>query len=437
MPYYRYTATRPSGGARVGQSVNGTIKAGSLAEANQLLVQQGLVVQHLADPSAQAPVASAPVAVMARPVAAAAPVISVPVDTRPVIRTVPGSNKDRMFLFLQLGGALQAGINPAQAFHEISRRVPGYYRPAVEALAAAAAEGADLGAVMARYPDLFPDDTIAMIRAGQEGGYLAEAATEISRQSESAHKFKRFFWWIHLVFWNAIIGIPGMIWASNSMLEMYDRMEKSVNSGQGPGLGEIGGAYLGMLIWPYGPMFLLLLAISWALWKYFGAARTRRLRHKIGLQVPVFGKRAWHENLRRFTWSLSRLSKAGFAPARAYAMAADTVPNLEMRDRLRHLGQNLGGAEKMSDIIGRSNLFPDEFVPVMATAEYTGDIPGAMDHLSRSSQGEFETAEGYAKLRSSIWGVLALVVTSGLMLAIFMYMWYHQLPAKVLEGLEP
>ena len=91
----------------------------------------------------------------------------------------------------------------------------------------------------------------------------------------------------------------------------------------------------------------------------------------------------------------------------------------------------------MSDIIGRSNLFPDEFVPVMATAEYTGDIPGAMDHLSRSSQGEFETAEGYAKLRSSIWGVLALVVTSGLMLAIFMYMWYHQLPAKVLEGLEP
>jgi type II secretory pathway component PulF len=174
----------------------------------------------------------------------------------------------------------------------------------------------------------------------------------------------------------------------------------------------------------------------YALKRYFGSRVAKRFRHRIGLKFPVYGPRTRHENLARFSWSLSRLSKAGFAPSTAYFLAAETVPNLEMRDQLREIARRISESTKMSDILHNSRLFPDEYAPVVATAEYTGDLPGAFDHLARSSQSEFETAQNYAKARSGCWGALGCFVTSGIMLAILWYVWYHQLPAVILKGMD-
>jgi type II secretory pathway component PulF len=356
----------------------------------------------------------------------------------PRIRTVIGTDKDRFFLFSQLAAAMRAGINPASAFDQIATRTKAYYRDSMRALAAAATEGSDLASIMERYPDLYPEHVVGMTRAGQSAGYLAEAFEEVSRQAESAHKFKRWFFWIWFLAVNAIVSIPGMIWATQAMLRAYERIDKQ--GGQGGfemGMREMMGAYGEKLVWPYGPAFLVLCAVLYVFRRYFGSRVARRFRHRLGLKFPVYGKRAKHENLARFSWSLSRLSKAGFAPANAYAMAADTVPNLEMRDQLREIAGRLSGAEKMSDILGGARLFPEEYAPVVATAEYTGDLTGAFDQLARSSQAEFEAAQIYAKARSGCWGALGCFLTSAIMLGILWYAWYYQLPAKVLDGFEP
>ena len=100
-------------------------------------------------------------------------------------------------------------------------------------------------------------------------------------------------------------------------------------------------------------------------------------------------------------------------------------------------GAHLRGAERLSEILGRTKVFPDEYVPVVATAEYTGDVPAAMERLANMSNTEFETAQNFAKVRGGCWGALGCFVTSGVMMAIFMYAWYWELPKKVLSGMEP
>ena len=89
----------------------------------------------------------------------------------------------------------------------------------------------------------------------------------------------------------------------------------------------------------------------------------------------------------------------------------------------------------MSEAFFESRLFPDEYAPMMATAEHTGDVPGTLHRLSEASRAEFETSTGRAKVRLGCWASLGCAVTSAIMLIIFISLWYYELPAKILEGM--
>jgi type II secretory pathway component PulF len=234
---------------------------------------------------------------------------------------------------------------------------------------------------------------------------------------------------------NTLLLLPGMWWATRSLLKAWEIADAQAG-GSGNGMSVAVGGFWQTLIWPIGPAFLLLCLFCWVTYTYLGSRLAKRFRHKMGLRAPVYGKRARHENLSIFAWTLARLSHSGLPPSTAYRLAADTAPNLEMRDELVELANRLSGAEKMSQILGGSRLFPDEYVPVIATAEYTGDLPGALQQLSEMSRNEFQTAETYAKMRSGCWGMLALGVVGGLAMAMLMYTWYHELPEKILKGFE-
>jgi type II secretory pathway component PulF len=231
---------------------------------------------------------------------------------------------------------------------------------------------------------------------------------------------------------------------TRSLMSGWEAIDKSGGTGAngkpmgfGEALGDMLKGYIPALLWPWGPIIVVTYLAIYILYRYFGSRVAKRFRHKVGLRYPVFGARARHECYHRFSWTMSHLAKSGLAPNRAWQLAADTIPNLEMRDMVANVGGRLHGAERLSDIISQSRLFPEEYGPVVATAEYTGDIPGAMEQLARISEGEFQSAQNYTKARSGCWGILLLFVTSGILLAMFWYTWYHELPGKVLEGMEP
>jgi type II secretory pathway component PulF len=350
----------------------------------------------------------------------------------PVINTKPGTDRDRFFLFSQLSAAFRAGLNPVQTFSEIAQRAKPNYKESLEALAKAAVEGGSLARTMARYPDLYPEHVVGMTEAGQQGGFLPDAFEQISLQAQSAHKFKRWFFWIWIVSINALLLIPGMWWAGKAMVATWDAIDASGGAG-----GSSGGtksmlhAFWQILLWPVGPVFLLMSFAVWGMYTYFGSRRAKGFRHRLGLRFPIYGARARHENLSIFSWALARLSHSGIAPANAYRLAAYTAPNVEMRNELVTLASNLSGAEKMSDIVGRSKIFPEEYAPVIATAEYTGDLPNAFQQLADMNKSEFQLSETNAKLRSGCWGILAVLLAGVIGSGIFFH-FYGDLQQHVL-----
>jgi type II secretory pathway component PulF len=466
MRFYQYTA-RDSTQKQVG----GTIQAASEAEARQSLTKFGMEILALREILAgQQPQTPAPTAkptprpaasqqlprqqtpVPQRPIQqppqqspynynqAPPPKITPPKQSQPVsiIHTAAGTDKQRFFIFSQLASAFRAGLNPAQTFHEVSQRSAGQFRPSLEDAANSVTEGKTFSQVLERYPDLYPEHVVGMVRAGEVAGFLPDAMDEVARQAESAHAFGRWFFWVGFLIVNFLLSIPGIFIVRVAMLNMIDDVNKT---------GGAGGAAAGLqaykdelwkaLLWPWGPITLGIYAALWVFKKFYMARTAKHFRHSVGLKWPVYGKRARHENLARFAWTMSRVSRAGVAPAQAWQLAANSVPNLTFRDELLNIGSQMRDQTRMSDIIHRSPIFPEEYAPYVATAEYTGDLPGAMEQLSRVSAGEFMAAQNYAKIRSGCWGFLGCFVTSGIGAIIFAYAWYNEVPKKVLGNDMP
>lgn len=347
---------------------------------------------------------------------------------RKPVRTAEGTDKDRMFLFSQFASALRAGISPADFLQNVALRTRGLYKGSLEKMSEAAREGTPMSSVMELYPNLYPVHVIALTRAGEVGGFLPDAFETIAQQAEQAHKFKRWFVWIWMLVVMTLPSFPLVVVAGKAMLKTWTKTEETGGAGgKEEALRTFGDAALQTLKWPVGPISLAAVVGVYLFWRLYLSRLSRPLRHRIAISWPAFGPRARAENLAIFTWTMSQLTKAGLPHGTAWQLAAASAPNDAMASRLANVGQKMGGEQPLSSamVMDRS-LFPPEYSGVIGTAEFTGDVPGAMEQVSRLSRGEFESAQNVAKIRSGCWGLLGCAVSSAAVFGIFMY-FYSQL----------
>lgn len=410
MPFYRYSALDARGAP-----MEGTIQAANPTEAASELAKRGFSQAKIIDPNVLAP-ASKPA-------------------SRPV-RTGKLNDKHRFFLFAQISDQFRAGINPGNALTAIAnvtrrKDVADSLRRAGES----AIQGGRISDVFEQYPALYPKHVSSVVRAGEEAGFLPAAFMRLAEQSQAAYKFKRFHWFVWMVALNALLAIPLVIVATQAFLRAFKKFEQSGSSGIGDAGVSIIQAFAEVLVWPMGPIILGVYAVIAVLYAFVSSDRFKMWRHRLGLSWPVLGPRGRHEGIHIFTWTLSKLSHAGISPFRSWELAAEAVPNLELSRRLVEAGDKIQAGSRLSEVVFGSKLFPDEYGPVLATGEMTGDVVSALERLADMSKTEFDASTTYAKARTTGWGCLGMIITAGILLAVLFYFFYHQLLGAALEGL--
>ena len=426
MPFFRYTAVDASG-----KPVEGTLEAKGVHDAAKVLADRGYQVRQVVPSKAAS----------AAPFHAGTSDSGVPSHTGSptlgTVRTRTAKDKDRFVLFAQVASMLRAGVNPHQAFDTLGKRTrhAGLER-ACRDIASGAREGAPMSSVLERYPYLFPPHVVGTVRAGETGGFLAEACERISEQSESSHKFGRAMWMMGAVAFHGLLLIPAAVLATRSVSLAWDKIDASGGAGGAAGgLQMMQASMWELLKWPIGPLTLAFYALAWIAWLVWHAMPLRPLRHQLGLRWVAFGPRAKQEGLSVFAWALARISASGIPPDTAWAAALDCVPNLALRERLARAGARLRESHPLSEAFHGDPMFPDEYAPMMATAEMTGDIPGTLARIAEAGRSEFETATGKAKWRAGCWSYLGCFVCSAFVFGLFIWMWLYELPKKILDGM--
>lgn len=347
------------------------------------------------------------------------------------------SFKDRFLAFSQIGELLRSGIGPAAAFQQLSTTLP---HPGIAQafghVARATVEGGRISDVLDLYPGLFPPDVAGMMRAGEAGGFLPQAAMAISEQSHSAHKFRWMFWYFIVVGINAALAIPLMRAFTTAMEAYYDLVEKSGGQMSGNPVAIAFGAVGQKLLWPYGPIIVGLFVVAGILYSVLSTVRYRPLRSRLALKVPVFSKHAQTEAAAIFCWTLSNISKAGVAPVSAWWIAANAIPNIEMRDRFLRAGSMMGESSKLSDVGHANGLLPPEFYSIVRTGETTGNVGESLYRVADLSRVQNDRWKTAAKATGASMGCTALLVTSGILVIMLTYFWFVSMPKKILDGLE-
>lgn len=454
MPYYLYSAIDSQG-----KNQEGTIQATSPGEAVQLLsskgfgtpriiaertashainqnpaappraVQQTPAAPHQlprAEPSPALKSGPARLTQQVRPIAQpGGPVqINIPKNApSPIHRTKRAKDSEISFLFAQVSDQFRAGINPALAFGELARLYANQkFGDSLAEMAAAAAEGGSISSVMAWWPDLYPEHVVGLMHAGEIGGFLPEAAATVSDQAMSAHKFKRFHWWIWLIGINLLLTVPIGLLLRHWVLYMYDYYEAHPNI-QGGSTSVPFHLLTQLFLWPWGPVGVALLLLTWWLRNYFSSPKRKEFRHEIGLKTPILGGRARNESATIFSWALSKLSRSGVPPNQSWQLALASVPNVAMQRRLANAGIKMTESSKLSDVVFESDLFPAEFAPAIATGEFTGDVPGALQRLSQISHSEFEAGTAKSKWFTGGIGCVVFTATCGFTAIIIALAW--------------
>ncbi|HEY0866575.1 MAG TPA: type II secretion system F family protein [Fimbriimonas sp.] len=408
MPFFRYSVQDPRGSV-----LEGTVSAKTADEASFTLSQRGLRVLEIYDVRQQKPVPQVRVAAPASR-AQAAPPVAVAASSPSTVRTRSGSNRALFLLFSQLASMLRSGVNPHTGLTSLANnmRHPGYKRSLEEA-ARVAAGGGTLSSVFERYPYLYPPDVVGTVRCGELGGFLPEACMAVSTQKEAAHRLS-FRLKIYSTMALGMIAIfPISLAIVRGSLATIKRQDEA--GGSLPRVGTLVeelGKSIPQMIPPtlLAGLVLLLLYLGWH------TLPMRKARHGLALYLPVFGGRARSEALARFAWAMQRLSRAGLPPYQVFRHAAETIPNVVLRDRLIQQADGMKEQEKLSDGLRRANVFPEEHEMIVANGELVGDVPGALATIASAQEAELQGREGtmfhrFAFLLYPVLGLLVIVLT--------------------------
>lgn len=224
------------------------------------------------------------------------------------------------------------------------------------------------------YPPLFRD----LVNVGELTGTAPEVFASLAKYYEArvqqAREFRAQIAWpvIQLV---AAIGIVGLLIFILGMLppmpsgKPFDVL----------GLGLYGTA--GATTWFLG--WLGSAAFGFFAWKFISSnAAGQMVLHPFLLRVPVIGKCMQSFAISRFSWCFALTQQAGMSIRPSLECSLTATANGAFIAAAPLIWQDLKEGDSLTDALTKSQLFPLEYLQVVATAEETGTVPEQLDRLS-------------------------------------------------------
>jgi type II secretory pathway component PulF len=369
------------------------------------------------------------------PAVATPPAVKQQSQAQPDAPTRPhpkADEKDIALMLTQMGDLIKAGISPAEAAGQMSKRAwKAKLRDPLARVSQNTAKGMALSTAMDREPEVFSSSVAGAARCGEMAGCLPEALLTISHQQTETRKIRRSYWWMRLIGW-FIVPLPIAIGFGRGYL--MSGVRSVVDSSASPGdvvpAMQQGGK--DMLTSPGGIVAMVLVLALTAFLIWVNTPLARRWRHTMALKVPFLKKWAEGESLSIFLWFASKMAKSGASPWMTWKLSAYAVPNEVYRDRLVAAGAQATENVEFSTLAAQAEILPLEYQSLTTTAEMTGTVPQALDNISRSSMADAQNSEKQFKMATRVANGLVTLL-AWVLTMLLVYGGYVQ---AIIEGFE-
>ncbi len=288
----------------------------------------------------------------------------------------------------QLGNLLAAGVPLARALEILGREASNLAAAELWAeIRGQVVEGESLADALARFPKSFPPVYVAMVRAGEAGGFLEVVLKQIaefmSRERDLKSKVGTALIYPVVLAAIAVGVIVFMLsWFIPRFSAIFDEFGQSL-----PLLTRFI-QVLSLAVRDYGLFVLAGIAIgAFALRRALSTEHGRRTRDRYVLRIPGVGTALARFALVRFSRMLGTLVGAGVPLVASLGTAREAVGNQTLSDALGDAIGDVQEGQSLAQSLSRCpQLFPGSVVEMVSVAEESGRLSEELVRMA----GEFE-----------------------------------------------
>jgi type IV pilus assembly protein PilC len=301
---------------------------------------------------------------------------------------------DKILTARNLGAMLGAGLSLSRAITVLERQTKNPKLSSVlSQVGSDVRRGDTLHASLAKYPRVFSNLFVAMVRAGEEGGNLAEALQTIADQMERTYVLKKKIRGALIypgIILCAIFGIGAfmMINVVPSLAQTFQQMNVALPTSTLIIIG-VSNFLVAYTVWAA----LILIGGVALLVVFFRTEAGKRVGGFAVLKIPVIGNLVREANAARTARTLSSLLSSGVDVIGSLEIAGEVVQNYYFRKVLVDAKRSVAQGEPLSSaFVRREDLYPAFVGEMMAVGEETGALAEMLKRLAVFYEDEVDRA---------------------------------------------
>jgi len=253
-------------------------------------------------------------------------------------------------------------------------------------------EGRGLSDAMARQPRIFSDLYVNMVRAGEQSGSLVEVLRRMAHHFEQFAEVQAKF--TSALIYPAMVCCVGIIIIAFFMTVVLPQFIVIFNGFNVqlplPTRILIGASHFLMHYWWVLGVLALIAVI---LFKRFQTSEEgARKLDEWKMKVPVFGKVIKLNLFGQFARTLGTLLQNGVPVLTALKITEQVMTNRLIKEAIVQTRDAVTDGKTLAQPLAHSRLFPQLMVDLVRIGEETGDVPGSLNNLADTYEGELQIA---------------------------------------------
>lgn len=280
--------------------------------------------------------------------------------------------------YVQLSDLLTAGVPLLRALRLLGRRrskprLAGVFK----VLADAVAEGEEMADSMAKRPDVFPKVHIAMVRAGERGGFLEDVLAKLGdfvlREAELKGKIIG-----NLIYPCVLVSVGSIILGVifGVFVPMFEESLQGVE--RLPLVSRVVFA-ASAAVTEYGLATLVIIGLFIGAWAYIRKRPdVRRAMTILRTRAPVVGPLVRALAAARFCRMLGTMLANGIPMLTAMQIARDAAGNVLLEEAIDAATESVRAGETLAGPLSGSELFGEEVVEMISVAESANNLDSVL-----------------------------------------------------------
>lgn len=373
MPRFSYTATKND------KTVHGVIEASSKEALIASLRKQNIIP------------------LVVKPEKSASSFINTFVQTKKV------KLKDLAVFTRQLSTMVSAGVPLNRSLYTLQNQTRNsYFKKITGDIAKAVEGGTPLADAFNKFPNVFSDVYVNMVRAGEAGGILDEIlkrlALQIERDSSMHKKIRSAMAYPVVILSITVIAFFGI------MIFIIPKLGKIIK--------DLGGENASLPIYTQFMLdissflqkyavFIILLAIivSFFVRRYIRTAKGRYQFHRLLLRLPIFRTAIIKIAIARFARTFASLMSSGVGVLDALEVTGGAIGNEVIAKELKDAASAVRNGQQLSEPLSKSKHFPPIVAQMLSVGEESGKIDTILVKVADFYEEEVETTvDGLASI---------------------------------------